>query len=48
MNRSALSLKVTTHGRFAHAGEKFKGSKRILCLRQFPVPIPLDSLRLSP
>lgn len=31
-NRSALSLKVTTHGRFAHVGEEYKGSNAFLAM----------------
>jgi acetylornithine deacetylase/succinyl-diaminopimelate desuccinylase family protein len=31
-NRSALSLKVTTHGRFAHVGEEHKGTNAFLAM----------------
>lgn len=31
-NRSALSLKVTTHGRFAHVGEEYKGGNAFLAM----------------
>jgi acetylornithine deacetylase/succinyl-diaminopimelate desuccinylase family protein len=31
-NRSALSLKVTTHGRFAHVGEEYKGANAFMAM----------------